>query len=150
MSANTANWKPKPAEELTDEDVQAMPDTAYMNDSQRAFFRRKLSLLRQQILDSSNSGGTGFLREEPLVVPDAVDRATVEEEHTLELNVRDRNQAFLQKIDQAIGRIDSGKYGFCEETGEPIGIKRLLARPTANLSLEAQERRELRQKMFGA
>jgi DnaK suppressor protein len=148
MPANNSNWKTKPAEELTDDDVKAMPDSEYMNEKQLAFFRRKLSVLRQETLAST--GGTGdFLREEPLVVPDPVDRATVEEEHTLELDALGRNQAFFEKIEQAIARVDSGDYGFCEETGEPIGIPRLLARPTANLTVEAQERRELRQKMTG-
>jgi DnaK suppressor protein len=73
----------------------------------------------------------------------------VEEEHTMELDARERNQAFLQKIADAMARIDSGDYGFCEETGEEIGIGRLIARPTAKLSLEAQERREFKQKMTG-
>jgi DnaK suppressor protein len=149
MPVNTSNWKKKTAEELTDEDVKAMPESEYMNEKQLAFFRRKLSVLRQEILAST--GGTGdFLREEPLAVPDPADRATVEEEHTLELDALDRNQAFFEKIEQAIARVDSGDYGFCEETGEPIGVPRLLARPTANLSIEAQERRELRQKMTGS
>lgn len=149
MSANASNWKKKPPEELTDEDVKAMPDAEYMNDKQLAFFRRKLSVLRQETLAST--GGTGdLLREEALFVPDPADRATVEEEHTLELDALDRNQAFFEKIEHAIARVDSGDYGFCDETGEPIGIPRLIARPTANLSLEAQERRELRQKMTGS
>jgi DnaK suppressor protein len=149
MSANASNWKNKPPEELTDEDVKAMPDAEYMNDKQLAFFRRKLSVLRQETLAST--GGTGdLLREEAPVVADPADRATVEEEHTLELDALDRNQVFFEKIEQAIARVDSGDYGFCEETGEPIGVPRLIARPTANLSLEAQERRELRQKMTGS
>ena len=77
------------------------------------------------------------------------DRATIEEEHALELRTRDRERKLLKKIEQSIGRIDSGDYGYCDETGEPIGVGRLIARPTANLSLEAQQRRELKQKMFG-
>ena len=83
------------------------------------------------------------------LVPDPADRATIEEEHALELRTRDRERKLLKKVEQALARIESGDYGWCEETGEPIGIPRLLARPTANLSLEAQERRELRQKLFG-
>jgi DnaK suppressor protein len=82
-------------------------------------------------------------------VPDPADRATIEEEHALELRTRDRERKLLKKIAQAIARIDAGDYGFCDETGEPIGLGRLLARPTATLSLEAQQRRELKQKMFG-
>ena len=82
-------------------------------------------------------------------MPDPAARATIEEEHALELRTRDRERKLLKKVQQSIARIDSGDYGWCEETGEPIGIPRLLARPTATLSLEAQERRELRQKLVG-
>ena len=82
-------------------------------------------------------------------MPDPADRATIEEEHALELRTRDRERKLLKKIEQSIQRIDAGDYGYCDETGEPIGVGRLLARPTANLSLEAQQRRELKQKMFG-
>ena len=84
-----------------------------------------------------------------LMVPDPVDRATIEEEHALELRTRDRERKLLVKIEESLTRIRQGEYGYCEETGEPIGLRRLLARPTATLSLEAQERREKRQKMFG-
>ena len=83
------------------------------------------------------------------MVPDPADRATIEEEHSLELRTRDRERKLIKKVEQAIARIGSGDYGYCEETGEPIGLQRLLARPTATLSVEAQERRELRQKQFG-
>jgi DnaK suppressor protein len=142
------NWKLKPVEQLTDADVIAMPDDEYMNDTQLAFFRLKLSVLKKDIL--SNAGETTeHLREETVVVPDPTDRATIEEEHALELRTRDRERKLLKKIEQSIVRIDAGEYGYCDETGEPIGVGRLLARPTANLSLEAQQRRELRQKMFG-
>ena len=89
-----------------------------------------------------------YLRETQFV-PDPADRATIEEEHALELRTRDRERKLLKKVQQSIVRIDGGDYGWCEETGEPIGLRRLLARPTATLSLEAQERREMRQKMFG-
>jgi DnaK suppressor protein len=82
-------------------------------------------------------------------VPDPADRATIEEEHALELRTRDRERKLLKKVEQSLARIESGEYGWCEETGEPIGVPRLLARPTATLSLEAQQRRELRQKLFG-
>ncbi|MBS0610750.1 MAG: RNA polymerase-binding protein DksA, partial [Proteobacteria bacterium] len=92
---------------------------------------------------------TEHLREDTVVVPDPADRATIEEEHALELRTRDRERKLLKKIEQSIARIDAGDYGYCDETGEPIGVGRLLARPTATLSLEAQQRRELKQKMFG-
>ncbi len=142
------NWKTKPAEELTDAEVMAMPDSEYMNDKQMAFFRFKLTQLKQEILNSAGET-TEHLREDTVIVPDPADRATIEEEHALELRTRDRERKLLKKIEQSIARIDAGDYGYCDETGEPIGVGRLLARPTATLSLEAQQRRELKQKMFG-
>ena len=142
------NWKSKTAETLTDDEVKAMPDAEYMNDAQLAFFRHKLSILKQDIHNSAGAT-TEHLREDTTVVPDPADRATIEEEHALELRTRDRERKLLKKIEQSIGRIDSGDYGYCDETGEPIGVGRLIARPTASLSLEAQQRRELKQKMFG-
>jgi DnaK suppressor protein len=142
------HWKTKPLESLTDADVSAMPDSEYMNSVQMAFFRRKLVQLKQDILNSAGET-TEHLREDTTVVPDPADRATIEEEHALELRTRDRERKLLKKIEQSISRIDSEDYGYCDETGEPIGVGRLLARPTATLSLEAQQRRELKQKMFG-
>ncbi|MES2282030.1 MAG: RNA polymerase-binding protein DksA [Pseudomonadota bacterium] len=142
------NWKTKSAETLTDDEVKAMPDSEYMNEKQMAFFRHKLSILKQDIHNSAGET-TEHLREDTVVVPDPADRATIEEEHALELRTRDRERKLLKKIEQSIARIDSGDYGYCDETGEPIGVGRLIARPTANLSLEAQQRRELKQKMFG-
>jgi DnaK suppressor protein len=142
------NWKSKPAEELSDAEVLAMPDSEYMNDKQMAFFRRKLVQLKQDILNNAGET-TEHLREDTVIVPDPADRATIEEEHALELRTRDRERKLLKKIEQSIARIDAGDYGYCDETGEPIGVGRLLARPTATLSLEAQQRRELKQKMFG-
>ena len=142
------NWKKKPVTELTDAEVSAMSDDNYMNDTQMAFFRHKLVLLKNEIL--ANAGETTeHLREDTVVVPDPADRATIEEEHALELRTRDRERKLLKKIEQSINRIDVGDYGYCDETGESIGVGRLLARPTATLSLEAQQRRELKQKMFG-
>jgi len=142
------NWKTKKPEELTDAEVMAMSDNDYMNDAQMAFFRLKLVALKVGILASAGQT-TENLREDTVVVPDPADRATIEEEHALELRTRDRERKLLRKIEQSIQRIDAGDYGYCDETGEPIGVGRLLARPTANLSLEAQQRRELKQKMFG-
>ena len=142
------NWKTKPADQLSDEEVKAMPDSEYMNEKQLAFFRHKLSVLKQDIHNSAGET-TEHLREDTSVVPDPADRATIEEEHALELRTRDRERKLLKKIEQSIARIDSGDYGYCDETGEAIGVGRLIARPTANLSLEAQQRRELKQKMFG-
>ncbi len=142
------NWKTKPVEQMSDAELIAMPDSEYMNDKQMAVFRLKLSVLKQDILNSAGET-TEHLREDTVVVPDPADRATIEEEHALELRTRDRERKLLKKIEQSINRIDAGDYGYCDETGEPIGVGRLLARPTATLSLEAQQRRELKQKMFG-
>jgi DnaK suppressor protein len=142
------NWKTKEASELTDAEVKAMPDSEYMNDKQLAFFRHKLSILKSEIHASAGQT-TENLREDTVVVPDPADRATIEEEHALELRTRDRERKLLKKIEQSISRIDAGDYGYCDETGEAIGVGRLIARPTASLSLEAQQRRELKQKLFG-
>jgi len=142
------NWKTTPPGELTDAELMAMPDSEYMNTVQLAAFRLKLTKLKLDILNSAGET-TEHLREDTSVVPDPADRATIEEEHALELRTRDRERKLLKKIEQSIARIDAGDYGYCDETGEPIGVGRLLARPTATLSLEAQQRRELKQKMFG-
>ena len=142
------NWKTVELAQLTDADMLAMPEGEYMNKVQMAYFRAKLVQLKQDIL--ANAGETTeHLREDTVVVPDPADRATIEEEHALELRTRDRERKLLKKIEQSIMRIDADDYGFCDETGEAIGVGRLLARPTATLSLEAQQRRELKQKMFG-
>jgi DnaK suppressor protein len=142
------NWKTTPVAELSDAELMAMPDSEYMNTVQLAAFRLKLTKLKLDILNSAGET-TEHLREDTSVVPDPADRATIEEEHALELRTRDRERKLLKKIEQSIGRIDAGDYGYCDETGEAIGVGRLLARPTATLSLEAQQRRELKQKMFG-
>jgi DnaK suppressor protein len=141
-------WKTKAGIDLSEAEVLAMPESEYMGDNQLEFFRATLKKLRDDLL--SNAGETTeHLREDTSIVPDPADRATIEEEHALELRTRDRERKLLKKISQSLGRIDSGEYGFCDETGEPIGLGRLIARPTATLSLEAQQRRELKQKMFG-
>jgi DnaK suppressor protein len=141
-------WKGKPGRELTVDELLAMPDSEYMNDKQLDFFRAQLQKQKDDLL--SNAGETTeHLREDTSIVPDPADRATIEEEHALELRTRDRERKLLKKIAQSLGRLDTGEYGYCDETGEPIGLQRLLARPTATLSLEAQQRRELKQKMFG-
>jgi DnaK suppressor protein len=141
-------WKTKAGKDLTEAELIAMPDSEYMGEKQLEFFRAKLQALKDDLL--SNAGETTeHLREDTSIVPDPADRATIEEEHALELRTRDRERKLLKKISQSIGRIDAGDYGYCDETGEPIGLGRLLARPTATLSLEAQQRREMKQKMFG-
>jgi DnaK suppressor protein len=132
---------------LTEADIVAMPDSDYMNESQLEFFRARLHQMERDLL--ANAGETTEHLRETVIVPDPADRATIEEEHALELRTRDRERKLLKKIQQSLARIDSGEYGWCEETGDPIGVPRLLARPTATLSLEAQQRRELRQKLYG-
>jgi len=132
---------------LTEADLLKMSEKDYMNAAQLEFFKTKLLALKADLLMHANET-TEHLRENVLV-PDPADRATIEEEHAIELRTRDRERKLLKKVEQSLLSIESGEYGWCEETGEPIGIPRLLARPTANLSLEAQERRELRQKLFG-
>ncbi|MBO5659230.1 MAG: RNA polymerase-binding protein DksA [Duodenibacillus sp.] len=132
---------------LTEQELLAMPEADYMNDRQLEFFRARLSDMETEL--RNNAGQTTENLRETTVVPDPADRATIEEEHALELRTRDRERKLLKKVQAAIKRIDEGDYGWCEETGEPIGVARLLARPTATLSLEAQERREIKQKMYG-
>jgi DnaK suppressor protein len=141
-------WKAKSGRDLTEPEILAMPEAEYMNEKQLDFFRAKLQSLKDDLLNNAGET-TEHLREDTSIVPDPADRATIEEEHALELRTRDRERKLLKKISQSLGRIDSGDYGFCDETGEPIGLGRLIARPTATLSLEAQQRRELKQKMFG-
>lgn len=132
---------------LTAEEILKMPDDDYMNAQQFEFFRRRLTDLEKEL--RANADQTTVNLRETTVVPDPADRATIEEEHALELRTRDRERKLLKKVQAAIKRIDDGDYGYCEETGDPIGVARLMARPTATLSLEAQQRRELKQKMYG-
>ena len=132
---------------LTEGELLKNGEADYMNAEQLAFFKHRLQQMESELLENADQT-TEHLRE-TVIVPDPADRATIEEEHALELRTRDRERKLLKKVQQALGRIESGEYGYCEETGDPIGIPRLLARPTATLSLEAQQRREMKQKMFG-
>jgi len=131
----------------TEEQLLRMPEDEYMNADQLAFFKYRLQQMEHELLTNADET-TEHLRE-TVIVPDPADRATIEEEHALELRTRDRERKLLKKVQASLQRIESGEYGFCEETGDPIGIPRLLARPTATLSLEAQQRREMKQKLFG-
>ena len=131
----------------TEAEVLKMPKADYMNAAQLRFFREKLLELQRQLRE--NAGATTEHLRELSFAPDPADRATLEEEHALELRTRDRERKLLKKIDSSLARIDDGTYGYCEETGEPIGLQRLIARPTATLSIEAQERREMKQKLYG-
>ncbi len=130
---------------LTEAALLKMPASAYMNADQLAFFRARLEALRAEMLN--NAADTGEHLKENENYADPADRATVEEEHTLEQRVRDRERKLLKKINTALTRIDSGDYGWCLETGDPIGLPRLLARPTAEYSIEAQERHEKLEKL---
>ena len=132
---------------MTEAQLLKMPAKDYMNEVQLGFFKEMLLKMQAEIL--SNAGETTEHLRENEVVPDPADRATIEEEHALELRTRDRERKLLKKVAQSLERVESGEYGWCEETGEPIGVGRLLARPTATLSLEAQQRREKIQKMYG-
>ena len=132
---------------VSEDEIRAMGEKDYMNPAQLAFFKARLQQLEKDLL--KNAGETTEHLRETVLVPDPADRATIEEEHALELRTRDRERKLLKKVQQSIAAIDGGDYGWCEETGEPIGIPRLIARPTATLSLEAQQRRELKQKLYG-
>lgn len=133
---------------LTEQDILNWngSEDDYMNADQLAFFRELLVKLQDELIANANAT-TGHLQEHESA-PDPVDRATQEEEYALELRTRDRERKLLGKIQASIRSIDEGEYGFCRDTGEPIGLKRLLARPTATLSVEAQERREQMKKQF--
>jgi DnaK suppressor protein len=129
-----------------DAELMAMPESDYMNEAQLAYFKAKLTLMRDEILE--NARETGEHLKENEVFADPNDRATVEEENLLEQRVRDRERKLLKKINASLARIEEGEYGFCLETGDPIGIPRLLARPTAELSIEAQEKHERLEKLY--
>ena len=145
---NTKTKKPTPTTPLlTEEEVLKMSEDDYMNPAQLAFFKDRLQKLEQDLI--KNAGQTTENLRETTLGPDPADRATIEEEHALELRTRDRERKLLKKVQQSIASIDTGDYGWCVETGEPIGVARLMARPTATLSLEAQQRRELKQKLYG-
>ncbi|QQZ27639.1 RNA polymerase-binding protein DksA [Thiothrix subterranea] len=131
---------------MTEAELLAMSPEDYMNAQQLAFFRGMLLDMKNAILERGEETMQS-LRESELL-PDPADQATLEEEHVLELRTRDRERKLLKKINEALERLDSGNYGYCEETGEPIGLPRLLARPAATLSLEAQAYREIQQRQF--
>ncbi|MDO4694499.1 MAG: RNA polymerase-binding protein DksA [Eikenella sp.] len=133
---------------LTEQDILNWngPEADYMNADQLAFFRDLLVQLQEELIQKA-ADTTGHLQDHE-AAPDPADRATQEEEYALELRTRDRERKLLNKIQASLRQIDEGDYGFCQDTGEPIGLKRLLARPTATLSVEAQERREQMKKQF--
>jgi DnaK suppressor protein len=119
----------------------------FMNVNQRAYFRAKLNAWKNDILREARET-LDHLAEESANHPDLADRASSETDRAIELRARDRQRKLISKIDAALQRLDEGTYGYCEETGEPIGLKRLDARPIATLSIEAQERHERREKVY--
>ena len=134
MLAKTANYRPSDKE-------------PFMNERQREYFRAKLLAWREDILKEAKET-LQHLQEENQSHPDLADRASSETDRAIELRARDRQRKLIAKIDEALGRIDEGTYGYCEETGEPISLRRLEARPIATLSVEAQERHERRERVY--
>lgn len=136
------------ANQLTEQDILSWkgPEEEYMNEAHLTFFKQLLLKMKQELID--NAVATSQHLQEQEATPDPADRATLEEEYALELRTRDRERKLLMKIESTIKKIEENNYGYCEDTGEPIGLPRLLARPTASLSLEAQERRERLKKQY--
>ena len=131
---------------LADMDYKPSDDEPFMNERQSAYFRRKLNAWKEELLKESRET-ISHLQDENHVLPDMADRASSETDRSLELRARDRQRKLISKIEAALLRITEGTYGYCEETGDPIGLKRLDARPIATLSIEAQERHERREKV---
>jgi len=128
-------------------DYRPSDDEPFMNDKQKAYFRKKLDDWRTEILREAKST-IAVLQDETDKMPDSADRASSETDRSIELRARDRQRKLINKIDSALKRIEDGSYGYCEDTGEPIGLKRLDARPIATLSIEAQERHEREEKVY--
>ncbi|WP_235981497.1 RNA polymerase-binding protein DksA [Methylobrevis albus] len=129
------------------EDYRPSDDEPFMNERQREYFRRKLLDWKDDILRESKET-LQHLQDDNINLPDIADRASSETDRAIELRARDRQRKLISKIDSAMKRIDDGTYGYCEETGEPISLKRLDARPIATLSIEAQERHERRERVY--
>ena len=139
--------KKKGGEVELDPDYRPSDDEPFMNERQRAYFRVKLKTWKEDIIRQTRETLAG-LHEDSTQHADLADRATSETDRALELRARDRQRKLINKIDAALARIEDGSYGYCEETGEPIGLKRLDARPIATLSVEAQERHERRERVY--
>jgi DnaK suppressor protein len=135
-----------PAVLVEDANYRPSEDEEFMNERQREYFKQKLLNWKDEILRESRET-LSHLQTETENHPDLVDRASSETDRALELRTRDRQRKLISKIDEALRRIEDGSYGYCEETGEPIGVGRLDARPTATLSLEAQERHERQERI---
>lgn len=130
-----------------DESYKPSESEPFMNERQREYFRRKLNVWKEEILRESRDT-LATLQSENENHPDLADRASSETDRAIELRARDRQRKLIAKIDSALARLDDGSYGYCEETGEPISLKRLDARPIATLSIEAQERHERRERVY--
>jgi DnaK suppressor protein len=130
-----------------DKDYRPSEKEPFMNEHQLEYFRDKLLAWKEEIISESRETLVN-LQDDSANLPDLVDRASSETDKAIELRARDRQRKLISKIDEALKRIDDGTYGYCEETGEPISLKRLEARPTATLSLEAQERHEKRERVY--
>jgi DnaK suppressor protein len=128
-------------------DYKPSEDEPFMNERQVEYFRQKLLNWKEEILRESRET-IGHLQDENHILPDIADRASSETDRSLELRTRDRQRKLISKIDSALKRIADGSYGYCEETGDPISLKRLDARPIATLSVEAQERHEKRERVY--
>jgi DnaK suppressor protein len=135
------------AVEVEVEDYKPREDEPFMNERQREYFRNKLLNWKDDILKESRET-LAHLQDDNNILPDLADRASTETDRSLELRTRDRQRKLISKIDAALKRIDDGTYGYCEETGEPISLRRLDARPIATLSIEAQERHERRERVY--
>jgi DnaK suppressor protein len=132
---------------ILEDDYKPSDQEPFMNERQVEYFRRKLLAWKDDILRESKET-INHLQDENHILPDVADRASSETDRSLELRTRDRQRKLISKIDSALKRVQDGSYGYCEETGEPIGLKRLDARPTATLSIEAQERHEKRERVY--
>jgi len=143
----TVEERPVKKSGLSESELLRASAAQYMSAEQLAFFRERLVEMQKELLEKADLTSE-HLREHELEA-DPTDQATIEEEYALELRARERERKLLKKIDESLRRIDEGSYGYCEETGEPIGVPRLLARPTATLTIEAQARREQKQKLYG-
>lgn len=133
--------------DVLDASYKPSDDEPFMNERQVAYFRQKLQNWKEDILKESKET-LSHLQDENHVLPDIADRASSETDRSLELRTRDRQRKLISKIEAALKRIDDGSYGYCEETGDPISLKRLDARPIATLSIEAQERHERRERVY--
>ena len=149
VMSQTANniWENKvKAEVILDTDYRPAEDETFMNDRQEEYFRRKLNAWKTDLMSDSKETIEG-MQEGARNIPDVADRASEETDRALELRTRDRARKLVAKIESALRRIEDGSYGYCEDTGEPISLKRLDARPIATLSLEAQERHERKERV---